>query len=206
MEHMRRAMAQAATVRSTTAPNPWVGCVDRAAGSDAGRRRRVRRSHRTPRGPHAEVTALAGPATPPRGATLYVTLEPCAHQGRTPPCTDAIIAAGVARVVIGIEDPDEQVAGRGIAALRAAGIEVTRGRGGRRGGRAAGPLPQAPHDRAALGGPQDGGQPRWPHRRARRHQPLDHRARRRVGTCTGCAPAPTPCWSGPAPCGPTIPS
>jgi diaminohydroxyphosphoribosylaminopyrimidine deaminase/5-amino-6-(5-phosphoribosylamino)uracil reductase len=80
-----------------------------------------------PGGPHAEVTALAHAGQAARGATLYATLEPCAHQGRTPPCVDAIIEAGIARVVIGIEDPDRRVAGRGVAALRAAGIEVTEG-------------------------------------------------------------------------------
>src|ERR1019366_3117828 len=81
-----------------------------------------------PGGPHAEVTALvqAGDLHA-RGATLFTTLEPCAHHGRTPPCTDAIIAAGGTRVVIGLEGPDEQVAGRGVAALRAAGIEVSVG-------------------------------------------------------------------------------
>jgi diaminohydroxyphosphoribosylaminopyrimidine deaminase / 5-amino-6-(5-phosphoribosylamino)uracil reductase len=122
---MRRAMAAADTVRGTTAPNPWVGCVV-VSGHDpdqvfAG-------ATAPPGGPHAEIVALgrAGPAHA-RGATLVTTLEPCAHQGRTPPCTDAIIEAGVARVVIALEDPDPQVAGRGVTALRAAGIEVTVG-------------------------------------------------------------------------------
>jgi diaminohydroxyphosphoribosylaminopyrimidine deaminase/5-amino-6-(5-phosphoribosylamino)uracil reductase len=127
VEHMRRALAQAATVRSTTAPNPWVGSVvvPPDPGPDAGTV--FAGATAPPGGPHAEVTALAAAGESARGATLYVTLEPCAHHGRTPPCTDAIIAAGVARVVVGIEDPDEQVAGRGIAALRAAGIDVTLG-------------------------------------------------------------------------------
>ncbi len=126
VEHMRRALAQAATVRSTTAPNPWVGSVvvppdpdpdgEVYAGATA-----------PPGGPHAEVQALAAAGGAAKGATLYVTLEPCAHHGRTPPCSDAIIAAGVTRVVVGIEDPDERVAGRGIAALRAAGVDVTVG-------------------------------------------------------------------------------
>ena len=73
------------------------------------------------------MAALLEAGEAARGATLYVTLEPCAHHGRTPPCTDAIIEAGVARVVVGIEDPDDRVAGRGLAALRAAGLEVTVG-------------------------------------------------------------------------------
>ncbi len=129
VEHMRRAMAQAATVRTTTAPNPWVGCVvvPPDAAADAGPF--YAGATAPPGGPHAEVTALARAGDAARGATLYVTLEPCAHHGRTPPCTGAIVAAGVARVVVGIEDPDQRVAGRGIAALRAAGIDVTVGVG-----------------------------------------------------------------------------
>jgi diaminohydroxyphosphoribosylaminopyrimidine deaminase / 5-amino-6-(5-phosphoribosylamino)uracil reductase len=127
VEHMRRALAQAATVRSTTAPNPWVGCVIVPPGSAADDGPVFAGATAPPGGPHAEAAALAEAGEAARGATLYVTLEPCAHHGRTPPCTDAIIEAGVARVVVGIEDPDEQVAGRGLDALRAAGIEVVVG-------------------------------------------------------------------------------
>ena len=127
MEHMRRALAQAATVRSTTAPNPWVGCVIVPPGSAADAGAVFAGATAPPGGPHAEAAALLEAGEAARGATLYVTLEPCAHHGRTPPCTDAIIEAGVARVVVGIEDPDPLVAGRGLAALRAAGLEVTVG-------------------------------------------------------------------------------
>ncbi len=125
VEHMRRAMALAAEVRSRTAPNPWVGSVvvPAAAPGHPG----FEGATAPPGGPHAEVTALAAAGEAAEGATLYVTLEPCVHHGRTPPCADAIIAAGVSRVVVGIEDPDPNVAGRGVAALRAAGIEVTVG-------------------------------------------------------------------------------
>ena len=129
VEHMRRALAQAATVRSSTSPNPWVGSVVVPPDSAPDAGTVFSGATAPPGGPHAEVKALAAAGENARGATLYVTLEPCAHQGRTPPCTDAIIAAGVARVVVGIEDPDGQVAGRGIAALRAAGIDVTVGVG-----------------------------------------------------------------------------
>jgi diaminohydroxyphosphoribosylaminopyrimidine deaminase / 5-amino-6-(5-phosphoribosylamino)uracil reductase len=127
VEHMRRALAQGAAVRSTTAPNPWVGSVVVPPGSHADGGTVFTGATAPPGGPHAEVTALDAAGEAARGSTLYVTLEPCAHHGRTPPCSDAIIAAGVARVVVGIEDPDEKVAGRGIAALRAAGVEVTVG-------------------------------------------------------------------------------
>ena len=127
VEHMRRALAHAASVRSTTAPNPWVGAVVVPPGSGADAGAVFAGATAPPGGPHAEVAALGEAGEAARGATLYVTLEPCAHHGRTPPCTDAIIAAGVARVVVGIEDPDAQVAGRGLAALRAAGLEVTVG-------------------------------------------------------------------------------
>jgi diaminohydroxyphosphoribosylaminopyrimidine deaminase/5-amino-6-(5-phosphoribosylamino)uracil reductase len=124
LEHMRRAIALAAEVRARTAPNPWVGAVVVPQGATT---ETYQGATAPPGGPHAEVTALAAAGAAARGATLYVTLEPCAHHGRTPPCADAIVEAGVARVVVGIEDPDARVAGRGLAGLRAAGIEVSIG-------------------------------------------------------------------------------
>jgi diaminohydroxyphosphoribosylaminopyrimidine deaminase/5-amino-6-(5-phosphoribosylamino)uracil reductase len=124
VEHMGRAMELAAAVRSATTPNPWVGAVLVAADG----------SHvigegatAPPGGAHAEVTALRQAGDAARGATLYTTLEPCSHHGRTPPCIEAIIDAGVTRVVVGVEDPDPQVAGRGLAALAGAGIDVILG-------------------------------------------------------------------------------
>ncbi|HYT38061.1 MAG TPA: bifunctional diaminohydroxyphosphoribosylaminopyrimidine deaminase/5-amino-6-(5-phosphoribosylamino)uracil reductase RibD, partial [Acidimicrobiia bacterium] len=113
---MRRALELAASVRATTSPNPWVGCViDPGAFEGA---------TQPPGGPHAELVALERAGDAARGATMVVTLEPCAHHGRTPPCVDAILAAGVAKVVVGVEDPDPNVQGRGIARLRQAGVEV----------------------------------------------------------------------------------
>jgi diaminohydroxyphosphoribosylaminopyrimidine deaminase/5-amino-6-(5-phosphoribosylamino)uracil reductase len=121
---MGRAMELAATVRSVTTPNPWVGAVLVA---EDGETVIGEGATAPPGGAHAEVTALGQAGVAARGATLYSTLEPCSHHGRTPPCIDAIVEAGVARVVVGVEDPDPQVAGQGLAALAAAGIEVTLG-------------------------------------------------------------------------------
>jgi len=107
-----------------TAPNPSVGALVLKDGVVVGR------GVTQPGGrPHAERRALAEAGEAARGATLYVTLEPCSHHGVTPPCAEAVVAAGVARVVCAIEDPDPRVAGRGLALLRAAGIEVVVGRG-----------------------------------------------------------------------------
>jgi diaminohydroxyphosphoribosylaminopyrimidine deaminase / 5-amino-6-(5-phosphoribosylamino)uracil reductase len=121
---MARALALAATGLGLTSPNPAVGAVlvrdDRAVGEGA---------HLRAGGPHAEVVALEQAGEAARGATCYVTLEPCAHHGRTPPCVDALVRAGVARVVAAGRDPDPRVDGRGVAALRAAGIEVAVGVG-----------------------------------------------------------------------------
>src|SRR5271169_5349505 len=105
-------------------PNPAVGCVIVREG------RVVGRGWTQPGGrPHAERCALDEAGEAARGATLYVTLEPCSHHGVTPPCADAVVAAGVSRVVCALEDPDPRVAGRGLALLRDAGVELLVGPG-----------------------------------------------------------------------------
>lgn len=119
---MARALQLAAQGLNTTSPNPRVGCVlvkgDEVVGEGW---------HRRAGEPHAEVHALRAAGNKARGATAYVTLEPCNHHGRTPPCADALVEAGVARVVCAMQDPNPQVAGQGIARLRAAGIAVESG-------------------------------------------------------------------------------
>lgn len=116
---MDRAIALGWTARARAHPNPWVGAV--VVGPDA---TAYEGATAEPGGPHAEAAALAAAGERARGATVYVTLEPCPHFGRTPPCADALIAAGVERVVVAIEDPDVRVRGRGIARLREAGLRV----------------------------------------------------------------------------------
>nr|WP_281844095.1 bifunctional diaminohydroxyphosphoribosylaminopyrimidine deaminase/5-amino-6-(5-phosphoribosylamino)uracil reductase RibD [Sinisalibacter aestuarii] len=119
---MALALALGRRGHGQTWPNPAVGCVIVKDG------RIVGRGATRPGGrPHAEVVALAQAGAAARGATAYVTLEPCSHHGKTPPCADALAEAGVARVVVALTDPDPRVNGRGIARLRAAGIEVTEG-------------------------------------------------------------------------------
>jgi diaminohydroxyphosphoribosylaminopyrimidine deaminase / 5-amino-6-(5-phosphoribosylamino)uracil reductase len=121
-DYMRRAIAAGRRTRGATAENPAVGCVivrdgaivAVAATGEGGR-------------PHAETIAIEMAGKTARGGTAYVTLEPCSHHGRTPPCADALVSAGIVRVVTGIEDPDPRVSGAGHARLRAAGIEVQEG-------------------------------------------------------------------------------
>jgi diaminohydroxyphosphoribosylaminopyrimidine deaminase / 5-amino-6-(5-phosphoribosylamino)uracil reductase len=120
--HMRRALELAARGLFTTDPNPRVGCVVASAERVLGEGWHVRAGE-----PHAEVLALRAAGSQARGATAYVTLEPCSHTGRTPPCADALIAAGVTRVVCSTPDPSPKVAGAGINRLRSAGIAVSVG-------------------------------------------------------------------------------
>jgi len=121
---MAQALALARRMRGHVWPNPPVGCVIVKGGTI------IAEGETQPGGrPHAERVALNRAGAAARGATLYVTLEPCCHWGRTPPCADAIIAAGVTRVVAAMQDPDPRVDGGGFARLRAAGIKVTVGEG-----------------------------------------------------------------------------
>ena len=118
-QHLQRTLELAARARGRTSPNPLVGAVvvkdERLIGEGF---------HEAPGHPHAERAALAACGEDPAGATLYVSLEPCCHQGRTPPCTEAIVEAGISRVVIASDDPTEKAAGRGLGILRDEGIQV----------------------------------------------------------------------------------
>jgi diaminohydroxyphosphoribosylaminopyrimidine deaminase/5-amino-6-(5-phosphoribosylamino)uracil reductase len=119
LRSMRAALALARRGLGTVWPNPAVGCVI------VDRGRVVGRGWTQPGGrPHGETEALGRAGEAARGATAYVSLEPCCHWGRTPPCTDALIAAGIRRVVVALEDPDPRVAGEGVRRLRAAGLDV----------------------------------------------------------------------------------
>ena len=123
---MRIALTMARRGLGLTAPNPSVGAV--IANEQTGEV--IARGVTAPGGrPHAETRAIRDAGERARGATIYVTLEPCSHHGKTGPCADAIVAAGLKRAVVAIEDPDPRVAGRGLDKLRAAGIEVVRGIG-----------------------------------------------------------------------------
>jgi len=120
--YMQQALELARRAEGRTAPNPAVGAVIVKDGAVVGSG-----FHPKAGEPHAEIFALRAAGELARGADIYVTLEPCSHHGRTGPCCDALIDAGVARVFVGIQDPNPQVSGRGIARLRAAGISVTVG-------------------------------------------------------------------------------
>lgn len=119
---MNRALELAATAEGRTSPNPVVGAVIVRDGQIV-----AEGYHRGPGAAHAEVDALRAAGDAARGADLYVTLEPCNHHGRTPPCTAAILAAGIARVFYAVEDPNPHVAGKGAARLLAAGVPVFQG-------------------------------------------------------------------------------
>src|SRR5436190_1902497 len=117
--HMTRALELAQFGRGSVEPNPLVGCVIAQGAEVIGEG-----WHRRFGGPHAEIEALAVAGARASGGTMYVTLEPCCHHGKTPPCTRAVLASSVRRVVIAQRDPFPAVAGQGLAELQAAGLEV----------------------------------------------------------------------------------
>src|SRR4051794_27663230 len=119
-QHLERAIELAQRGVGQVTPNPNVGAVVARDGEVVGEG-----WHEIYGGPHAEVRALRAAGEAARGATLYVSLEPCCHHGKTPPCTDAIAAAGIARVVVASDDPSEKANGRGLGILRDEGVEVT---------------------------------------------------------------------------------
>jgi diaminohydroxyphosphoribosylaminopyrimidine deaminase/5-amino-6-(5-phosphoribosylamino)uracil reductase len=118
-QHLRRAIELASEARGMTSPNPLVGAVVVKSGRVIGEG-----FHTAAGRPHAEREALAACKEDPAGATMYISLEPCAHEGRTPPCTEAIVAAGIKRVVVASDDPTEKANGRGLGILRDEGIAV----------------------------------------------------------------------------------
>ena len=196
---MQLALALGRRGLGRTWPNPAVGAVVVKDGVILGR------GWTQPGGrPHAETEALKRAGKEAKGATLYVTLEPCSHQGKTPPCVDAIIRAGIARVVSALEDPNPEVAGQGYAKLRERGIAVDTGLGAEEAAHEhAGHIrrmregrPQVLLEARGVGGRQGG--PARP--QARRH----HRRARRARASIRCAPSPTPSWSASAPCCRTI--
>ncbi len=150
-------------------PNPQVGAVVVKDGQIVGEG-----WHQKFGGPHAERHALAAAGPRARGATLYVTLEPCCHAGKTPPCTDAVIEAGIARTVVAVSDPFPQVCGGGIDRLRSAGIECEVGLREQE-ARARLAVSEACHHGATMGHRQVGHDARWKDRNAHRLEPVDHR-------------------------------
>ena len=197
---MAMALALAERGLGNVWPNPAVGCVLVKDG------RVVGRGWTQPGGrPHAESEAIARAGAAARGSTAYVTLEPCAHHGRTPPCVDAMLAAGIARAVVAAVDPDPRVDGKGIARLRAAGMTVDVGcleEAARRqnAGFFAAHVPAPP-----VGGAQARHQRGRPDRHRHRREPVDHRRRLPEPRAIACACATTRSWSAAAPRWPTIP-
>ena len=172
------ALRLAARGRYTAHPNPRVGCVLVKDNQIVGRG-----WHERPGGPHAEINALNDAGAAAQGATAYVTLEPCSHSGKTPPCTDALVAAGVEQVICAMEDPYHRVSGSGISALKLAQVDVRCG------------LMQAQAEqlnrgflipcaqRSAVRSFEDGFESRWCYCDVKRREPVDNRktgARRRA--------------------------
>ena len=183
---MRRALELAVRGQGFVEPNPMVGCVIARGAEIIGEG-----FHRRFGGPHAEVEALRIAGDRAAGATLYVTLEPCCHQGKTPPCTQAVLASGVRRVVVAQDDPFPKVQGGGIAALRAAGLSVDVGLLQAEAQRTRRTLPEARNAGPAVDHRQVGHDARRQDRHAHRREPLDLQPA--VAADRACAPRPGRC-------------
>ncbi len=162
--HMQLALDLAERGYGSVEPNPMVGAVLVKEGKVIGQG-----WHKVFGGPHAEVEAIADARAAGQdaaGSTLYVSLEPCCHQGKTPPCTRAVIEAGIKTVVVAMTDPDTKVRGHGIKELRQAGLEIIEGICEDQARRLLAAYIKSAHDRKALGDLQMGADAGWPYRRA----------------------------------------
>ena len=166
---MARALALAAKGITTTHPNPRVGCVVVRDGAVAGEG-----WHRIAGEEHAEIIALRQAGKRAKGATLYLTLEPCSHHGKTPPCVNAVIKAGISRAVIAMEDPNPLVNRAGISALQGAGIAVTLGVGKQPAQKLNRGFCKRILPRQAVGDAENGGQPGRQNRHGERRKPVDY--------------------------------
>ncbi len=188
--HMARALELAARGEGLVEPNPMVGCTIVRDGENVGEGFHARFG-----GPHAEIEALRSAGPQAAGATAYVTLEPCCHQGKTPPCTQALIQARIRRVVIAQEDPYPEVAGQADRRTPSGG-DRSRRRAGRSGSPAAQcAVPDARRARPPLGDRQMGHDTRWQARPRARATAAGFRARRRAAWCIGCVDGWMQSWS-----------
>ena len=181
---MQRALELARRGQGTVEPNPMVGCVVVREGAVIGEG-----WHQRYGGPHAEIHALQQAGADAKGAEMYVTLEPCSHQGKTPPCTDAILQANIAHVVAAVRDPNPQVSGQGLQRLREAGLTVHEGCCRAEAAELLAPYWKRLGRPNALDPWQMGHDARWLDRRGKPEKANGFPTSRPAASCTSCAAA-----------------